>query len=220
MRKPAIAVAVLGALVSLVGSRPALATMNLATLLTPGATYRSGDEVYDEFTFISTGDMPSASHILVYGLFGDNAGLRFQAAFADGIGGGSSDSTISFRVTSLAEPFVDAELEGDPKVQGENGVATVTETFGGTSDGSIGVFDIPLGSGHNTQTFDHLIFAEPTQSLRVQQQIHLESINGAATLTYLDQRFSRSVAVPEPGSLAVLSVGAIGLLPLMRRRRA
>lgn len=228
MRKLIQSGAALGVLLALGSIRAANAqgvTVGLDTLLVPGATLKVDDKVFSDFTYSATGDMPAAAAVNVNGFIdGSEECVRFQGGFTDVPGGGASDALITYTVTSLGGLIVDAEIRGNPDVVGGTGVAAVTDTFTQLPNISIGIGDTasidPLTGAlvHNKTTFQHIDFAG-VQKLNVQKDIIMDSGTGTATLSFVDQCVSQQT-VPEPGTLALMGTGALGLLPMLRRRRA
>src|SRR5262245_56688294 len=93
-----------------------------------------GDKLFNEFSYLTTGDMPAAAvfNVACITLAG-NLGIRFQGGFGDGPGGGSSDALISYTVTVTDPRFVitDAHIAGNPAILPPRGtgIMSVTETF-------------------------------------------------------------------------------------------
>jgi PEP-CTERM motif len=201
----------------------------LASLLC-GGSITVGDKLFDEFSYSSTGDMPKAHKVKVIPIQdGDgNFGLRFQGGFVDFYGDGPSDAQISYRVTVLDPLFLisDVHLAGNPDVIAkdchkshkckEYGQISVTETFL-TDDPftELSIYDVEPGS---RQLVDWALLAEPVQTLHVQNDIMaLADHRGTvAKLWFVDQTFSQ-VAVPEPSTISLLTIG-IALIWGLRRR--
>jgi hypothetical protein len=199
----------------------------LSTLLT-GDSVTVGDKLFDQFSYVSTGDMPDASGVNVLPFVDDNGnfGLRFQGGFVDlfdGDGGGPgnpSDALLSYRVTVLDPAFLisDVTLAGNPSVIGASGLIGVTETF--LLDDpfvSLNIFDNQPGGP--TQLVDSSLLTNPLKSLHVQKNIiaFADLEGSAATLSFVDQTFSQ-VAVPEPSTISLLLLGLGATAWRLRRK--
>ena len=185
----------------------------------------NGDKVFSEFTYLATGDMPSADLVNVVSITDDdgNLGIRFQGAFVDLFGGGGgSDALITYKVTSLGAPIIDVHLAANTAVVGvpgeKVGFMGITETFiPDDTELSLAVFDIEPGSRSLVARGE---FSEPHQILRVQKDILAFSASEgtAATVSFVDQTFSQ---VPEPSTVVLAGVALLSLLwiRIFRRRR-
>jgi len=194
------------------------ATMPLSDLL-GGGTIQSGDKVFSDFTYLASGDMPSAGGINVVTIQDQNGdyGIRFQGSFIDQVGGDASDAVITFNVSvapgsNLA--ISDVTMSANPAVFAGPGLASVTETFlPAITDDKLVVYDF---GGGNDKLLDHIEFAQTYTTLPVQKDIilHATGDTGAVTMSFLDQTFSQ---VPEPSSL-LLALGSLLGLGQIRRR--
>jgi hypothetical protein len=199
------------------GFSPSLARAELlSNLLVPGATITSGDKVFSNFQYLAVGDMPTASHVnVVTTTIAGNFGLEFQGGFRSNPGH-TSDALIQYVVTSLGGKIIGAYVQGNPKVIGGTGSLVVTDTFVPDVPNSLKIFNIvPPNSSKLTDTTS---FA-PHQSLHVQKDIHGIGGTGLATLSFVDQAYIQAAIVPEPGSLALLAMGVIGVTAYGWRRR-
>lgn len=202
-------------------------SVTLDTLLAPGASFISGDKVFDNFMYAFTGDMPAASDINVIAItdINGNHGIRFQGGFMDHVGGGASDALITFDV-AVEDPskflITGAEMLGNPMIAGLPGVtgmAIVTETFAPAPE-SMQIFHLPPGVFDGA---DSVTFGSTYTKLNVRKDILLESMvnnvgTGVANLSQIDQTFVQRM-VPEPTSLGLAGLGVLGLF-LHRRRRS
>jgi hypothetical protein len=194
------------------------ATMPLSDLL-GGGTIQSGDKVFSDFTYLASGDMPSAAGINVVTIQDQSGdyGVRFQGSFIDQVGGDASDAVITFNVSvapgsNLA--ISDVTMSANPAVFAGPGLASVTETFLPTiTDDKLVVYDF---GGGNDKLLDHIDFAQTYTTLPVQKDIilHATGDTGAVTMSFLDQTFSQ---VPEPSTL-LLALGSLLGLGQIRRR--
>jgi hypothetical protein len=199
----------------------------LSTLLT-GGSVTVGDKLFDQFGYVSTGDMPDASGVNVLPFVDDNGnfGLRFQGGFLDVFDGGAadpgspSDALISYRVTVLDPAFLisDVNLAGNPAVHGPSGLIGVTETFL-LDDPFVELSIFALEPGGLQQLVDGSLLTTPLKSLHVQKNIiAFADVEGsAATLSFIDQTFSQ-VAVPEPSTISLLLLGLGAMAWRIRRR--
>ncbi len=209
-----------------------IATPTLQQLV-DGGTITVGDKLFSNFTYSKSGDMPIASDVNVASLQEPGLwGISFQGAFHDLAGGGLSDATIGYRVTVLDPDFVitDAHLRSNTALlppSGEpfaaTGYISVTESFVPSSGESLFVIydaDVPT-----VKLVDEVLFAgKGYTTLDVTKTISavVTSEIGVANISFIDQLFSQGDSgggdIPEPASLGMLGLGALGLL--MRRRRA
>ena len=187
-------------------------TWVLGDLTNTSAGVVIGDKIFTNFTYTAVGDMPANAYsVNVSAIFNDpsDIGLRFQGAFYDAPGGGSSDALITFKVMSTVDEIWKATLAGNPSVSGD-GYGEVVDTWIGSPYGG----NIKITPAINTAT---RIFSPAVPAgylLPVQKDILLDAGTGTASLSFVDQTFQQT---PEPSSLTLLGLG--GLLAYVSRRR-
>jgi hypothetical protein len=181
-------------------------------LLVSGATFVNGDKVFSDFSYSKTGDMPGAASVNVVAIqVSGNLGLEFQGAFTDLIGTGGSDALIKYVVTSTGGAITDAHMAGNPAIQppGSTASLTVTDSFSPDAPNQMAISDI---NGVITNT-DSTVFAHPFQSLHVQKDIIANAGTGqnagVPSLSFVDQTYSQTTAVPEPSTLLLGGIGAL-----------
>jgi len=221
---------------ALLGFVPTAKATTLAQLLVPGATISSGDKLFSNFSYNSTGDMPAAGAINVIPIgppTRPNLGLRFQGGFSDSVGGGGSDALITYRVT-VTDPNLlisDAHLDSNLIVNGDPGgpgntaptpSGTINETFSAVAPPAppIGQFNINFNFDNTVvQLHDDKTFSSKYQAIDVQKDIFLDATNagiGNVGLSFVDQTFSQA-AVPLPGA-AFAGMGLMSLLGFKKLR--
>jgi len=207
------------------------AATTLQDLITSGGTIVSGDKTFSNFMYASTGSMPSASLVTVVPVtINGNFGIEFQGGFNGTSAMSPSDALIKYTVTSSGAPITGAIMQGNPNVKGSNpnGTLSVTETFlPQQTNTKLQIFDIEPGS--DLKNSDSVTFANSVQSLNVQKDI-LASVpalnpdgspnNSIADISFIDQLFPQggNHSTPEPASLTLLGIGALGLLGYRRFR--
>jgi hypothetical protein len=197
----------------------------LSTLVgNPNATYTVGDKIFSDFSYLSTGDMPSAAGVNVAPFvdISGNFGIEFQGAFVDlPSSQGGSDAKIAYHV-AVADPtkflISDAHLAGNPTLLGTTGSISVTETFlplGAAGEHTMKIYaDESVGSKLTDVTF----FNPPTSGLDVQKDILVIATPASQTVTlsFVDQTFSQ-IQVPETTTMLLSLIGLVGLAVFMRQ---
>ncbi len=182
-----------------------------------------GDKIFDNFSYVFTGDMPGASGVAVSSItdLAGNYGIRFNAFFTDLLSSqGGSTATIAYRVRVLDanKVIVKAHIEGNVN-GGNNGLIDVVETF--LPLGVNGEFTMNIYSQNNfSKLVDSTTFDKGYKELWVQKDIGALQITAGPIphLSFVDQTFEQNV-VPEPSTVALMLIGAAGL-GLVRRRKA
>jgi hypothetical protein len=204
--------------VTAIGARPAGAAIELSELLVDGASLAAGDNlVFDQFTFSSTGQMPSAQGLLVdvYDDAFGNIGIRIVGGMTDSAGGGASTIELGYRVSTVGEFSIlsAAVAAGNPAVFGE-GSFTITESFAEIPT-TLTVFDVQPG---DTKLLDSAAFPSLLPSLNVHVSAVADATAGGATASFIDQTFDVG-EIPEPASLVIWfgTLMLFGLVPMMHR---
>ncbi len=204
------------------GQRSASAAVDLTDVLNDGFFVVGDALVFDQFSFSSTGEMPSVGSLQLDALSdgSGNYGIRLFGGFVD-TNGTAGPSTINFnyRVTPLngAVGISAAMLAANPAVIG-SGNFTITEDFDGIPT-MLTVFD---SGGGNFDLVDAMNLPSTVSALNVALSLVANSEVGAATASFVDQTFSLSSdnVVPEPASIIVWlgTLMLLGIVPVTYRR--
>ncbi|MBN2293621.1 MAG: hypothetical protein JXM70_14425 [Pirellulales bacterium] len=219
-------------LLTIVFCSPVFAETKLLIDLIGGETITSGDKLFDEFSYVPTGDMPAASLVAVTTItdtFG-NFGISFSGNFVDHFSSpGGSDALIRFRVTALDENKLisDVHLAGNPHAVDDASMEVVESFLGSDPSGNGGpevklsIYHITAGTNPsgNERLVDSLVFDKLYRSILVQKDIAALALNdnALASLSFVDQTFSQ-VTIPEPTSIVFL-ISGVGLIACCVRRR-
>ncbi len=218
VRNLATLVASLALLACLPRPAPA-APVTLADLIMNGGTISSGDKTFSNFMYSSTGSMPNANLVNVIPISSSGAfGIEFQGGFNATSAMSPSDALIKFTVTSNGSNITGAMMSGNPAVLGKtpNGTISVTESFlPQLTNTQLSIFDVEPGK--SIKMTDSTTFKQSVHSLNVEKDIMATAASGsAATLSFIDQLFPQGHTVPEPASLMLVGIGALGLFGYRR----
>lgn len=174
-----------------------------------GGTLSVGDKTFSDFTYSQVGDMPLATEVDVIPIISDgDFGIRFAGSFIDMVGGGVSDSLITFTVEAPSALIQGARLSAD-LVAPVGGVATISETFLPQLPNTLMTIAADVNLDASTS------FA-PVQKLLVQKDILLlAGADAPSTLSFVDQAFPQ---VPEPSSAVLILMGLAGCMMYRRQR--
>lgn len=190
----------------------------LADLLDPNTNVTVGDKVFSMFSYSSTGDMPAATDINVFGFQDpdDNFGLTLQGAFLDSPGDVTgSTATLNFDVTisgegqQLGRVISDAHLFMGGSGVPEDSEFRVDESFQNASE-TLQVFSSTIGGQSANQLSDWVDFSQTATSRQVTALISAltaEEANLPARATAIDLSFSQ--AVPEPSAALLLMCAGV-----------
>jgi len=203
-----------------------------------GSSITVGDKTFSNFSNFSqsnSGTAPavSAGDISVTGINSSSLGpgLQFQTSDWSISGVGTQDTKFSYTVT-VNDPTMRLHDVSMGMFQGTVGNGTgsnITVTEGVSANGSSilpgnGLFvgQANTGSGNFSQMlFAGPVFTAPQTSVSVTKDIGLNNTDsGTTAFSVLTQNFSQiSTAVPEPSTLAVAGLGALGFIGYGLRRR-
>lgn len=215
-------------LVAVLGLSSVSQAVLLSDLIANGGTVKSGDKLFEGFTYLGTGQSPPAANSIEVVPIQDaegNYGVRFAGPFADLPGGGGTDSLIGFTVTATAPDWwiTDVHLRSNGTVNDGEGLFQITETAvltGGMDQIKLSTIEqsLPAPSGGfyvASKDVDWADLPHPMKSLHIEKDILLLATGQrAVTMSFVDQTFSQ---VPEPASMGMLFVGAAGLLAARRK---
>lgn len=206
--------------IAVIGSSGLAHAAMLSDLLVPGASIQVGDLLFDNFSYLQTGDMPAATGVTVSpftALSGDN-GLQFQGAFTDLPGNQGSDALITYRVTDITPggSIIGSTLTGVPTVLGGSGVISTTQSF--LPSNVTDTLSIFANSPGGSQLTTNLSFAG-LASLNVQDSVLAFAIDGAPQMSFFTPTFHTTTApIPEPASITLVGM-AVATLAWRRVRR-
>ncbi len=170
----------------------------------------------------------AASAITVTGLDANpnNPGLNYQSGLFQITAGQTQDTTFQYTVSTVSGANL-IEDSSQTLVSGNVGSATssivITEqvTNGATPPvllAPLTVDEVQLPGSFSSMIFDQKFYT-PVSSAQVSKDISLsmnDSATGVTSFSSLDQNFSE---VPEPSSMAIAGLGALGMIGYGLRRR-
>lgn len=170
-----------------------------------------GTLTFSDFAYSATGDMPAAFAVQVNAIAN---GIQFQGFFLDLPGGSTSDALIEYTVTSTA-PITGAGIVGNPVVKGPAGIIAVTDTY---TENNNTMFIEALQPGNVQINSASTTFGTPLTVLHAHKDIGADSFDRTTVpnLSFVNQTYT--CGVPEPTSLVLLGVGALGLVGYRYRR--
>jgi hypothetical protein len=183
--------------------------------------YHGLDFVFGPASYIATGNgSPPASAINVTPVtVGGIDSLSFNSGwlYSTVINGGAgfNDTSISYTVNVLSGPAItDLHLNVNGGVVG-SGTYVVTDSFPGAGLPTL------IVANSSPSSDDSIILAHPVTTLEVSKDILLAAGGvdnpGLAAISVILQGYSRTV--PEPASMALLCMGGVGAVGMMRRRK-
>jgi hypothetical protein len=215
--------------IALLGLAPPARAVTLADLIA-GGTIQQGDKLFSDFSYLPTGDMPSAAAITVTGVtIAGNYGIRFSGGFVDNLGGGTSDALIGYSVEVTDPNFLitDAHLYSNLDPASGIGGGTITEHFLAVNPPAPPVTPVQITNFNfvpgGSQLEDGTVFQPPGQGYKkisVTKDILLNAIAGPSlfvSLSQVDQTFSQTAVVPLPGA-ALAGMGLMSLIGFKKRQ--
>jgi hypothetical protein len=169
-------------------------------------------------TVIAAGDISVTGH--ADGGLNPGPGVTFANNFAAGLNS-TQDTSWDFKVTVLNPGFLihDISLSAAGAIHA-GGQIVVTETATGNGVTSVMTNQVnPPGTSNTTD----MALTPPATSLSIHKDVFVKggTTDAGSTLTDLTQRFSQTSAVPEPSTMALAGLGALGFIGYgLRRRKA
>jgi hypothetical protein len=194
-----------------------------------GGSIICGDKIFYNFHNVTqsatgTGSLVALDQIFVDCIVGgpnnDEHGIRFSSSEWVIAGIGAYDLGLDFMVKRVdGLPLIhDNTLEFTGGIDGDAETYIAENVRDHSNDDDLAdklVFITPTGS----QTSDHKIFTHPAAILDISKDFQMASHNDNSRVfvSHFDQTFSQ--IVPEPGSIAMVGVGLLGVLGMAARKR-
>ena len=203
------------------------ASLLLKDLITNNGALVQGDKLFNDFNIqiASTSGLafPAIDTIAVEGITRNGEhGLRFAgslSALGQPEGGSGWTIVLNYSVTSLDPLFLIHDLTIASSVTTRDGAVAITEqVFGPASlllaEGSANAAGMFPVDPNVTEINDHRVLDQDLSSIDVQSIIAARGFRtqfcspcGSASISYIDQTFSQTEAVPEPGTFVLLAIG-------------
>ncbi|MEX2091367.1 MAG: hypothetical protein WD971_01755 [Pirellulales bacterium] len=175
--------------------------VSLSTLVdNPTGNVIAGDQLFSQFSYVSTGEMPTATGVNVYPIRDDdgNYGIRFQGVFVDiPSTSGGSDALIQYQVSPVNPLFVmsESQLAGPTALSGSSGAIYVTESFLPLSQYGAYTMEIYSDPSRSPQqkSVDSTYFQPAAYSLNVLTDILAVAGDTMVLWSFIDQTFSQQM---------------------------
>jgi len=209
-----------------VSAAPVTPSVTLASLIDGGGTILSGDKLFSNFGYISTGSgFPAATDIQVQGeTVGANYGLDFVSGWHANPGQGLQTAKITYTVSVVDHPgtyISDIHLDADPSVIGDAGQALVKLSASDMSHttvlppGSVlQAYDL-VGTSAVVNAFSNTVgLPANLRSLSIETTIlgSADALNANASVLHVQESFSQAVPEPSTSAMALMGLGVLGFV--------
>ncbi len=193
------------------GSSRALTLEDLAT----GASFSAGRLSFGHFSIAATGSVDA--NLADYQVQTLTDGFRIVGGLG-AFDGDQGSMHISYEVTDSAAGGVDGlGLQFDGAAAGKGSGAMVSGNAFDGSNNHVASTSVFSSGGGGTQLSNTASFSTPQTDMHVEEGVVLRSVGLASgvAVSAIDDHFT---AMPEPGTLVLLSVGMAGLFVMARKR--
>jgi PEP-CTERM motif-containing protein len=211
VNKVKLQIVVFGLALAFTSSSSALTLDDLAA----GTSFSAGALTFGHFAITATGSVDT--NLADYQVQTLADGFRIVGGF-DAFDGDQGSMHISYEVTDSAAGGVDGlGLRFDGAAVGKGSGTMVTDNAFGASNNQVVSANVFSSGGGGAQLLNTASFSGPQTDLHVEEGILLKSVGLASgvAVSAVDDHFT---AMPEPGTLFLLSAGMAGLFVMARKR--